>query len=81
METNIQTSIADILCFICLKQFLTGVQGIVSVSGGSERPESATSGELSSLNAHSLEANVQGDPQLSSPARSPHARSWTVPGV
>ena len=44
-----------------------------------KRPESATSGEISSLNAQSLEANVGLDQQ--SPARSPHARSWTVPGV
>ena len=54
----------------------------MGISGGSDldvlkRPESAASGEISSLNTTSLEANV-GD---QSPARSPHARSWTVPGV
>ena len=56
----------------------------MGISGGSDldvlkRPESATSGEISSLNTQSLEANVGLDQQ--SPARSPHARSWTVPGV
>lgn len=39
-----------------------------------KRPESATSGEIS----NSLEAANIDQP---SPARSPHARSWTVPGV
>ena len=41
-----------------------------------KRPESATSGELSSLNPEPNNPNVD-----QSPARSPHARSWTVPGV
>ena len=66
-----------------IKSDLTG--STVGISAGSDldvtdrkRPESATSGEVSSLNTQSLEANV-GDQQ--SPARSPHARSWTVPGV
>ena len=63
-----------------------GIKSDLTVTGTDldvlKRPESATSGELSSLNTSlersNLEANV-GDQQ--SPARSPHARSWTVPGV
>ena len=39
-----------------------------------KRPESATSAEISSL-------TVDGNSVDQSPARSPHARSWTVPGV
>ena len=44
-----------------------------------KRPESATSGEISSLTVDATSnANSNVD---QSPARSPHARSWTVPGV
>ena len=39
-----------------------------------KRPESATSGELQ-------DANLSNPNVDQSPARSPHARSWTVPGV
>ena len=48
----------------------------VGDSDSIKRPESATSGELSSLNPDCNVANVD-----QSPARSPHARAWTVPGV
>ncbi len=43
-----------------------------------KRPESSTSGEISSLNVN-LEA-CSGAEQPS-PSRSPHTRSWTVPGA
>lgn len=46
-----------------------------------QRPESVTSGEISlpaTLEAAAAAMNVD---QQQSPARSPHARSWTVPGV
>ena len=53
-------------------------------SGGTpiKRPESATSGELSSsLNPDANLSNAAIPNVDQSPARSPHARSWTVPGV